>query len=101
MRVLLHQKLQRFIKRGQLARLRAGINFVAGSVIGDNFTLFDLKRLTEAGLKQIGKVSVVPGSLVKDQHYNLVISEDKQTATIKIVDKDRFRNEKVVFAVTD
>jgi hypothetical protein len=55
LRVLLHQELQRFIKRGQLARLRAGVNFVAGAVIGDNFTLFDLKRLTEAGLKQIGR----------------------------------------------
>ena len=56
---------------------------------------------TELGLKKLGKVNIVPGSLVKDQHYSLVFSADKQTATIKILDKERLRNEKVVFAVTD
>ena len=55
----------------------------------------------EAGVKAIGKVNVVPGSLVKDEHYKLTISEDKQSATIKILAKDRFRNEKVVFAVSE
>lgn len=55
----------------------------------------------EAGVKKIGKVNVVPGSLVKDEHYRLTISEDKQSATVKIVAKDRFRNEKVVFAVSE
>ncbi|MBI4911192.1 MAG: hypothetical protein HY823_00495 [Acidobacteria bacterium] len=55
----------------------------------------------EAGVKKIGKVNVVPGSLVKDEHYRLTISEDKQSATIKILAKDRFRNEKVVFAVSE
>lgn len=55
----------------------------------------------EAGVKKIGKVNVVPGSLVKDEHYKLTISEDKQNATIKIVAKERFRNEKVVFAVSE
>ncbi len=55
----------------------------------------------EAGVKAIGKVNVVPGSLVKDEHYKLTISEDKQSATIKILTKDRFRNEKVVFAVSE
>jgi hypothetical protein len=55
----------------------------------------------EVGLKKIGKVSVVPGSIVKDTHYTLTISEDKATATIKLTNKDRFKNEKVVFAVTD
>ena len=44
---------------------------------------------------------MVPGSILKDEHYKLVLSEDKQTATIQIVAKERFRNEKVVFAVTD
>ena len=55
----------------------------------------------EAGVKAIAKVIVVPGSLVKDEHYKLTISEDKQTAVIKILAKDRFRNEKVVFAVSE
>nr|WP_320133735.1 hypothetical protein [uncultured Holophaga sp.] len=53
------------------------------------------------GLKSIGKVNVVPGSLEKDKHYSLSISGDKQSATIRILAKERFRNEKVVFAVTD
>jgi uncharacterized coiled-coil DUF342 family protein len=55
----------------------------------------------EAGVKAIGKINVVPGSLVKDEHYKLTIAEDKQSATIKILTKDRFRNEKVVFAVSE
>ena len=54
---------------------------------------------SEVGLKKIGKVSVVPGSLEKDKHYTLTLAEG--SATIKILNKDRFRNEKVVFAVTD
>jgi len=53
------------------------------------------------GLKSISKVNVVPGSLEKDKHYSLQISPDKQSATIKILVKERFKNEKVVFAVTD
>jgi predicted nuclease with TOPRIM domain len=53
------------------------------------------------GLKKIGKVNVVPGSYVKDEHYKLSISEDKQTATVKLLTPTRFKNDKVVFAVTD
>ena len=55
----------------------------------------------EVGLTKIAKVSVVPGSLEKDKHYSLTLSEDKSTATVKLLSKDRFKNEKVVFAVTD
>lgn len=58
-------------------------------------------KASDVGLAKIGKVSVVPGSYVKDEHYSLVISEDKSTATIKFLTKDRFKNDKVVFAVTD
>jgi len=58
-------------------------------------------KATEVGLAKIGKVNVVPGSYVKDEHYSVTISEDKQTATIKLLTKDRFKNDKVVFAVTD
>ena len=55
----------------------------------------------DAGLQKIGKVSVIPGSLEKDKHYTLTISEDKSAATVKILTKDRFRNEKVVFALAE
>ena len=54
---------------------------------------------TDAGLKQISKVNVVPGSLEKDKHYSLTIAPDKQSVTVKLLVKDRFVNEKVVFAV--
>ena len=55
----------------------------------------------DAGVTKIGKVNVVPGSLVKDQHYSLTIAPDKQSATVKLLDKSRFTNEKVVFAVSE
>jgi len=55
----------------------------------------------DAGVKQISKVSVVPGSLEKDKHYSLTIAPDKSSVTVKILAKDRFKNEKVVFAVVE
>lgn len=55
----------------------------------------------DLGLKRIGKVNVVPGSYLKDEHYRLTISEDKQSATVELIAVSRFRNDKVVFAVTD
>lgn len=55
----------------------------------------------DAGLQKIGKVSVIPGSLEKDRHYSLTLSEDRTSATVKILAKDRFRNEKVAFALSD
>ena len=58
-------------------------------------------KASEVGLKKIGKVNVVPGSYLKDQHYKLTISEDKQTATIDLLTPARFKNDKVVFAVTE
>ena len=58
-------------------------------------------KATDLGLKKIGKVSVVPGSYLKDEHYKLTISEDKQTATVELITVSRFKNDKVVFAVTD
>jgi len=58
-------------------------------------------KAVELGLKKIGKVNVVPGSYLKDEHYKLTISEDKLTATIELVTVSRFKNDKVVFAVTD
>jgi hypothetical protein len=55
----------------------------------------------DAGLKQISKVNVVPGSLEKDKHYSLTIAPDKQSVSVKLLIKDRFVNEKVVFAVVE
>ena len=58
-------------------------------------------KAADLGLKKIGKVNVVPGSYLKDEHYKLTISEDKQTATVELITVSRFRNDKVVFAVTE
>jgi hypothetical protein len=55
----------------------------------------------QAGLQKISKVTVVPGSLEKDKHYSLTIAQDRASVTVKILVKDRFRNEKVVFALSD
>ena len=43
----------------------------------------------------------MPVSYLKDEHYRLTISEDKQSATVELITVSRFRNDKVVFAVTD
>ncbi len=55
----------------------------------------------DAGLTRISKVNVVPGSLEKDKHYSLTIAPDKQSVSVKLLVKDRFVNEKVVFAVIE
>jgi hypothetical protein len=52
------------------------------------------------GISKIGKVNVIPGSLVKDEHYSLTYSEDRSTATVKILDLERVRNDRVAFAVS-
>ena len=58
-------------------------------------------KASDLGLKTIGKVSVIPGSLEKDQHYTVTLSEDKTSAKVRILDVERLRNDRVVFAVTD
>jgi hypothetical protein len=55
----------------------------------------------EAGLQRVNKVSVIPGSLERDKHYSLAISDDKTSVTVKFLAKDRFRNEKVAFALAE
>lgn len=86
------------------AKDRAGKNW-RDEVFTQSLDLRSAKTITikasELGLPKIGKVSVVPGSYVKDEHYRLTISEDKQTATIELINASRFKNDKVVFAVTD
>ena len=86
------------------ARDRAGANWndeaftqSADLRATDSITL----TAAEAGLEKINKVDVVPGSLESGKHYTLVLNQDKTVATVKILAKDRFRNEKVVFALTD
>jgi len=86
------------------AKDRAGANW-SDSAFNKSMDLRNADTITIAaadyGLKQIAKVSVVPGSLIKDEHYTVTLSADKATATIKLLKKDRFKNEKVVFAVID
>ncbi|MDR3682427.1 MAG: hypothetical protein P4L11_01765, partial [Geothrix sp.] len=56
---------------------------------------------SEMGLAKIRKVNVVPGSLQKDKDYTVTFAEDRKNATIRILDPERVRNDKVVFAVSD
>lgn len=83
---------------------RAGANW-SDKVFDKSIDLRTNDALTftaaDAGVKQISKVNVVPGSLEKDKHYSLTISPDKQSVTVKLLVKDRFVNEKVVFAVLE
>jgi hypothetical protein len=58
-------------------------------------------KASDLGVKKISKVSVVPGSLEKDKHYSIAYAEDKSSATVKILDPERLKNDRVVFAVAD
>jgi hypothetical protein len=58
-------------------------------------------RASDLGLTRISKVNVVPGSLVKDQQYTVTLAGDRSNAIIRILDPERLRNDRVVFAVTD
>jgi len=86
------------------ARDRAGANW-SDSVFNSTADLRAADSITltaaEAGLSRISKVDVVPGSLEKDKHYTLEFSPDRTAATVRFLAKDRFRNEKVVFALAD
>jgi DNA repair exonuclease SbcCD ATPase subunit len=86
------------------AKDRAGANWGDG-VFTKSLDLRNADSITltaaEAGITRIGKVSVIPGSLEKDKHYTLTIAADKASATVKILVKDRFLNEKVVFALAE
>jgi len=86
------------------AKDRAGKNW-SDDVFTQSLDLRSAKTITikaaDLGLKKIGKVNVVPGSYLKDEHYKLTLSEDKLTATVELITVSRFKNDKVVFAVTD
>jgi len=86
------------------AKDRAGANW-SDDVFTHSLDLRTQDTITiaaaDAGLQKISKINVIPGSLERDKHYAVTISEDRTTATVKLLVKDRFRNEKVVFAVAD
>jgi predicted nucleic acid-binding Zn-ribbon protein len=86
------------------AKDRAGKNW-RDEVFTQSLDLRSAKTITikaaDLGLKKIGKVNVVPGSYLKDEHYKLTLSEDKQTATVELITVSRFKNDKVVFAVAE
>lgn len=58
-------------------------------------------QASDVGLTKISKVNVVPGSLQKDKDYAVILADDRKNATIRILDPERVRNDRVVFAVTD
>jgi uncharacterized coiled-coil DUF342 family protein len=58
-------------------------------------------QASDLGLAKISKVNVVPGSLQKDKDYSVTFAQDRKNATIRILDPERLRNDRVVFAVTD
>lgn len=58
-------------------------------------------RARDLGLTRIGTVTVVPGSYLRGEHYDLTLSEDRQTATVVLLSPPRFKNDKVVFAVAE
>ena len=60
-----------------------------------------LIKAADLGVTKIGKINVVPGSLIKDQHYTISYAADHSSATIKILDLERVRDDRVAFAVTD
>jgi predicted nucleic acid-binding Zn-ribbon protein len=86
------------------AKDRAGSNW-RDDVFNKSLDLRSKDTITltaaEAGLPRIAKVNVIPGSLERDKHYSVTLSEDKASATVKLLAKDRFRNEKVAFALAD
>ena len=59
-----------------------------------------LIKAADLGVAKIGKINVVPGSLIKDQHYSISYAADRSSATVKILDLDRVRDDRVAFAVT-
>lgn len=58
-------------------------------------------KASEVGLSKITKVHVIPGSWVKDQDYTVTLAQDRKNAIIRILDPEKVRNDRVVFALTD
>lgn len=58
-------------------------------------------RAADLGLRRIGRVNLVPGSLQEGEHYRLEFGPGRRTATLEILVPERFRNTKVVVALSE
>lgn len=86
------------------ARTRAGRNWndsLFSRSLDLRFHTSILVRASDLGLRSIRKVILVPGSFVLNQDYGLTLSEDRQSAYLELLALDRFKNEKLVLAVSD
>lgn len=54
----------------------------------------------DLGLQRIGSIAVIPGSYLENVHFRMSLSPDRRTATVELLAPARFRNDKVVFAVS-
>lgn len=54
----------------------------------------------QAGVSEIRKVKVAPGTTFKlEQDYQVILFPDGKTATVKLVNKDKFRSERIALLV--
>lgn len=71
----------------------------------DHLDLRTERRLTlrsaDLGLRRIGRVILIPGSLQEGEHYRLVFGPDRRAATVEILAPERFRNAKVAIALSE
>lgn len=71
----------------------------------DHLDLRAAQRLTlraaDLGLRRIGRVILVPGSLQAGEHYRLVFGPGRRSAVLEILVPERFRNTKVVVALSE
>lgn len=57
-------------------------------------------RADEVGLARIGRIVVVPGAFEEGVHYRITYGPGRAEAEVELLEPDRFRNGKVVFAVS-
>lgn len=58
-------------------------------------------RAADHGLPRIGRVVVVPGSLLEGEHYRLDFGSGRRTVTLEILAPERFRNTKLALALSE
>lgn len=58
-------------------------------------------RAADLGLQRIGRVILVPGSLQEGEHYRMVFGPGRRSAALEILTPERFRNTKVVVALSE
>ncbi|HLO68656.1 MAG TPA: hypothetical protein VK188_16650 [Holophaga sp.] len=59
-----------------------------------------LIRAVDLGLPRIERVQVVPGAFEEGLHYRVTFGPGRMEAAVELLEPDRFRNGKVVFAVS-